>query len=110
MSKKYDTTLAVTHPNTPELMTISELAEFLRVPKSTIYRWTSQRPDFPRYKIGRFLKFEKSEVLRYFKVTSRSSKPQSSHDLDALMSEVRSLKTESNGGVTNTKEVGDADQ
>lgn len=45
---------------------IDELVKKLRVPKETIYQWTS-RKKIPYYKIGKTLKFEESEIDKWLK-------------------------------------------
>jgi excisionase family DNA binding protein len=45
-----------------QLLTVDELARLLRVPKATIYRWRSTG-DGPRgYSIGRYVRFQWSDV------------------------------------------------
>jgi len=41
-----------------ELLTIEEAAAFLRIPKGTIYNWTSQKR-IPFIKVGRGLRFSR---------------------------------------------------
>ncbi|MCB9772241.1 MAG: helix-turn-helix domain-containing protein [Candidatus Omnitrophica bacterium] len=49
------------------LVTVSEIAEILRVPKSWIYARTSMGPDaIPHVKIGKYVRFRVEEVLRFF--------------------------------------------
>ncbi len=52
-----------------DLLTIDELAEKLRVPKSWIYSRTRIKgPDaVPRLKIGKYLRFSLEEVLSWLK-------------------------------------------
>lgn len=52
-----------------DLLTIDELAEKLRVPKSWVYSRTRIKgPDaFPRLKIGKYLRFSLEEVLSWLK-------------------------------------------
>ena len=46
---------------------IEEIQELLKVPKKTVYKWTSESRinGFPYYKIGRHLKFRISQVYRW---------------------------------------------
>lgn len=52
-----------------ELITINEMAEFLRVPKSWIYARTRETvPDsIPRVKVGKYVRFVKNEVMAWLK-------------------------------------------
>ena len=47
-----------------QLLTVEEIAEFLRVPKSWIYARTRESgPDaMPRLKLGKYLRFEREKV------------------------------------------------
>ena len=50
------------HPLDAQLLTVDELAQVLRVPKATIYRWRSTG-DGPRgYSIGRYVRFRWPDV------------------------------------------------
>lgn len=49
-----------------QLLTVEEAAEFLSVPVSTIYHWTSRR-EIPMVRVGRHLRFEKDVLLQHFK-------------------------------------------
>jgi|GEM_PF-4377839 len=55
------------------LLTVEEAAEFLSVPVSTIYHWTSRR-EIPTVRVGRHLRFEKDALLRHFKTTDHTGK------------------------------------
>lgn len=53
--------------NTERLVTVSEIAEILRVPKSWIYARTSMGKDaIPYVKFGKYVRFRVSEVLQFF--------------------------------------------
>lgn len=54
----------------PLFVTVEEVAELLRVPKSRIYDWTRQRL-IPAYRGGKRLLFDREEVLAWFKQTQR---------------------------------------
>ena len=45
-----------------KLMTIDEVAEYLQLPKSTIYQWRTRRDGPPGYKLGRHVRYRRSEV------------------------------------------------
>ena len=49
----------------PALYTVDEIAEYLRVPKNTVYYWCS-RHEVPFIKCGRHVRFNPIEVLAYF--------------------------------------------
>lgn len=50
-----------------ELLTIDELAEFLKVPKSWCYHQTRQRGEnsIPRIQVGKYIRFRQSEVMAW---------------------------------------------
>jgi excisionase family DNA binding protein len=52
-----------------ELLTIDELADELKVNKSWIYARTREKgPDaLPRIRLGRYLRFEKNEVIDWLR-------------------------------------------
>lgn len=54
----------------PLFVTVEEVAELLRVPRSRIYDWTRQRL-IPAYRGGKRLLFDREEVLAWFKQTQR---------------------------------------
>jgi excisionase family DNA binding protein len=49
-----------------EILTTDEVAALLKVPKATVYRWTSDGSGPPFYKIGRYNRRKRSEVLAWF--------------------------------------------
>ena len=49
----------------PVLLTVDELALFLKVSNHTIYYWVS-RKEIPVLKIGKHLRFDKDKVLAHF--------------------------------------------
>jgi excisionase family DNA binding protein len=57
---------------TPEIITPGECAALLRVNESWIYEKcrTRQRNPLPAHRIGRYLRFRRSEVLAWFDRTS----------------------------------------
>jgi excisionase family DNA binding protein len=50
--------------NFPEIMTLSEVAQYLRVTRQTIYNhlWKKQ---IPGYRVGRHWRFKKSEIDKW---------------------------------------------
>jgi excisionase family DNA binding protein len=52
-----------------KLLTIGELAQFLRVKKSWVYSQTriSKRTKFPVFRCGKYCRFNLDEVLRWLK-------------------------------------------
>jgi excisionase family DNA binding protein len=56
------------------LVDILTIAEYLGVPRKTIYKWVSDRINskFPSYRIGRHLKFRFSEIEAWLKTSSLS--------------------------------------
>ena len=49
------------------VMDLHEVANMLKVSPRTVQKWM-RRNDFPYYKIGKVLRFLKSEVLEWFKL------------------------------------------
>lgn len=43
-------------------MTTEELSEFLQVPLTTIYKWRAEGNGPPAFRIGKYLRFDRSEV------------------------------------------------
>ena len=58
--------LSATHPP-PKILTVAQVAEFLQIPKSSIYEKTRARrsavPPLPCRRVGKYLRFVESEVL-----------------------------------------------
>jgi len=52
---------------TKEWLTTAELAEYLSEPIPTIYVWNSRGEGPPRYKVGRGLRYRRSEVDEWVK-------------------------------------------
>lgn len=61
-------TTELLQPN-KQLMTLSEIARLLNVPKSWIYQRTQHGPgaSIPFVKLGKYLRFDPDEVLAFFK-------------------------------------------
>ena len=57
----------------PELVTVQELSEYLKVPISWIYQKTRKRSGsrLPHYKLGKYLRFDLREVQEWLKGQSR---------------------------------------
>ena len=49
-------------PSPLDLLTVEQLAALLQVPPSTIYQWRYLNQGPPGFKVGRHLRFEKSDV------------------------------------------------
>jgi excisionase family DNA binding protein len=56
------------------LMTLAELAEYLRVPKETIYRWRKRGRGPGGFRMGRHVRFRRSEVEAWLE-TTRDAEP-----------------------------------
>lgn len=52
------------HPNTAAVLTIDELSEYLRIPKSTLYK-LAQEGKLPAQKVGRHWRFRKEAIDRW---------------------------------------------
>jgi len=61
---------------TDELMSPTELAEWLGIPVSTIYNWRYESSGPPGYKIGRHVRYRRNEVENWFE-QQRDELPQS---------------------------------
>jgi excisionase family DNA binding protein len=53
--------------NEPEsMLTPDEVCTWLKIPKKTLYRWTSDRHrGFPYRRLGKHLRFWRSEIIAY---------------------------------------------
>lgn len=60
---------------TDELATVSQIAEFLQVPDSWVYERTRRRGNerIPHLKLGKYLRFSRSEVLEWVQIQRRNS-------------------------------------
>jgi len=64
---------SVTILNTPEILNISEVAEYLSMAKSSVYKMTSER-SIPHFKTGKKLLFKRSELdewIKQYKIKTR---------------------------------------
>ena len=48
----------------PQLMTVEDVAEYLRVKPSTVYEWAANGK-LPSVKVGRLWRFERSEIEKW---------------------------------------------
>lgn len=55
-----------------EMLSIDELCAWLKIPKNTIYKQRSDGTGPPAYKLGKHLRFARSEVLAWL-ATKRDS-------------------------------------
>jgi excisionase family DNA binding protein len=58
------------------VLTIDELAEYLKIPKSTLYKLT-QEGKIPGQKIGRHWRFSKEAIDRWLEEAHKVGKPSS---------------------------------
>jgi len=60
---------------TDELLTVSEIAAFLKVPISWVYERTRRRgiERLPHVKLGKYLRFSMSEIKEWLQKQSRES-------------------------------------
>lgn len=49
-----------------EILTTDEVAALLKIPKRTLYRWTSEGKGPPFYAIGKYNRWKRSEVMAWF--------------------------------------------
>ena len=47
------------------LLTVEDLADYLDVPVATIYAWRYRRQGPPGFRVGRYLRFRRSDVERW---------------------------------------------
>ena len=58
------------------ILDVAQAAAFLGVPRSWVYaRVEGPECDLPHFKIGRYLKFRRSELLTYFEHNRRGPTP-----------------------------------
>lgn len=58
-------------PEPTELLTVTEVADLLRVRPSTVYSW-SETGVLPTFRVGRLLRFKRSQIEAW--LTSRSNR------------------------------------
>jgi excisionase family DNA binding protein len=62
-------------------MTVSELAEFLSVSKSLVYRWVEEN-EIPHYRFGKAVRFNTIEVKEWLDNQKVDSKSEESKDAE----------------------------
>ncbi len=89
-----------------DLLSVTEIADRLKVPKKTIYNWVSQHSDFPSIKVGRHRRFIFQEVLDYFRQKTLETKPcfVTPTSIKDTSSKRRSLKIRATGLAETEKE------
>ncbi len=62
------------HQDNDPLLTVEEVAEFLRVPKTWIYEHTrpSSRSPLPHVKLGKYLRFRRTDIEEFLKQVDRN--------------------------------------
>lgn len=58
----------------PELLTVTEIAEHLRVPVHTVYYWVGRR-EIPFLRVGKHLRFVHAQVVDHFQRRTDERKP-----------------------------------
>ena len=56
-----------------ELFTIDELSKYLRIPKSTIYKYSMSKT-MPCFKVGRQLRFKKDSINKWIEKQEKAKK------------------------------------
>ena len=72
------------------LVGIQEIASLLNVPIKTVYYWKS-RHEIPFFKVGKHLRFNPAEVLRFFAQKTADSTPACVDDSKVLKPSPRSF-------------------
>jgi excisionase family DNA binding protein len=57
--------MSYTRPGEDEILTTDEVAALLKVPKQTIYRWNQFGIGPPHYRLGKHLRWKRSEVMAW---------------------------------------------
>lgn len=68
--------------NPPDIMTVEEVSEYLRVPISSLYK-LAQQGKIPASKVGRHWRFRREFIDRYIDDQIRTAKEKSSDQQDA---------------------------
>ena len=66
-------------PNAAAVLTIDELAEYLRVPKSTLYK-LAQEGKVPAQKVGRHWRFRKEAIDRWLEQSGAATEAEGTGD------------------------------
>lgn len=61
----------MTTQDLPQLLSIEELADYLRIPRTTIYVWRSNGVGPPGIKIGRHVRFRRDDVEAWLEKRTR---------------------------------------
>ncbi len=48
-----------------QLLTVKELADYLGVPVATLYQWRYRREGPPGFRVGRYLRYRRSDIERW---------------------------------------------
>lgn len=59
---------------TPEYLTLSELCQWLKVKRATVYEWT-HTGYIPHVKLGRLLRFERGTIAAWLAGRERAGRP-----------------------------------
>jgi len=59
----------------PEIMTVEDVAEYLRIKTSTVYEWASNGK-LPGVKVGRLWRFERSEIEKWVRENRQGQRGQ----------------------------------
>jgi excisionase family DNA binding protein len=90
------------NPDGQRMLTLLEMALYLRVSKKTLYYWVNRR-EIPFIKVGRHLRFDATEVLVFFREKTFGSPRTCPFPAILVEAPPRSLKTR--GGLADRKEV-----
>lgn len=52
-------------PEVDRLLTVDELAEMIQIPKATLYKWRSEGTGPPGMRLGKYVRYRRSEVERW---------------------------------------------
>ena len=66
-------------PNAAAILTIDDLAEYLKIPKSTLYK-LAQEGKIPGQKVGRHWRFRKEAIDRWLESSPTSRLPETRGD------------------------------
>ncbi len=67
-------------PNAAAVLTIDELADYLRIPKSTLYK-LAQAGKIPAQKVGRHWRFRKEAIDRWLEQSGAESETETPGDV-----------------------------
>ena len=57
----------------PEIMTVADVADYLRIKTSTVYEWAANGK-LPGVKVGRLWRFERSEIEKWVRENRKGGK------------------------------------